>query len=96
MVECIKKYTPIAAPAPKVSVCAGVNGWNKVTLRNGDILEGWFVNGIPKGQGSLTLIGGTHYEGDVVYANGVITITGKVAFTSGKVNKGTWYKFMDL
>ena len=95
MVEVVK-YTRIATPAPKVSICAGVNGWSKVTLKGGEVFEGWFVNGIPMGEGSLTLIGGTHYEGAVVYSNGVMTITGKVAFTNGKVNKGVWYKFIDL
>ena len=95
MVEAIK-YTPIARSTPKVSVCAGVNGWSKVNLPKGDIFEGWFVNGIPTGQGSLTLIGGTHYEGEVAYSNGVMTIVGKVAFTNGNVSKGIWYKFIEI
>ena len=97
MVEAIKNTPKLPAiPTPKVSVCAGINGWSKVNLRGGEIFEGWFVNGTPKGQGALTLVNGTHYEGDIAYNNGVMTITGKVAYTNGKVCKSTWYKFVEL
>ena len=86
--------------AKRTSVYAGEmvdgkrQGWGKATTVEGIVYEGFFVNDVPCGQGSIS-IEDHYYEGEVSCVGRLVSITGKSLY-KGKVGRGSWVKWIEF
>lgn len=54
-----------------------------IYYKNGDVYEGFFTNGVPRGgEGKLKLVNGDVYEGDISYKDGKFEFDDVIKFIS--------------
>lgn len=65
-------------------------GIGKLTLKDGSVYKGYFVNGLPHGEGECKFKNGDYYNG--LWQNGQPQGQGKYTYANGILLSGTWNK----
>ena len=66
------------------------HGYGILTMANGHVYSGQFVDNVPGGQGKLEVNDGTYYEGQITFTNNRFKIVGKVVKSDGTAREGTF------